>query len=156
MQQCGPLRVGGARWGGAPVGRQGSLFAGTAHERGEMLAGWQPRRVAVPLAVLRCRCLSVPLVSTPPRPAPTPAPPRAQSVAHLQALHGNGLPIAIPEDDKMWQMLENGYSSMEFDYASSAEQVAADLGSIRGSISPLVHASGGRCWASGPVLGRET
>ena len=41
----------------------------------------------------------------------------------MREFHGNGIRCAIPEDDKMWVMLENGYSSVEFDYMTSPEQV---------------------------------
>ncbi|KAJ9520375.1 hypothetical protein QJQ45_030343, partial [Haematococcus lacustris] len=46
-----------------------------------------------------------------------------QSVAQLGGLLGNGLPLTIPEDDKMWSMLESSYQSLEFEYAPSAQQV---------------------------------
>ncbi|GFH09282.1 uncharacterized protein HaLaN_04391, partial [Haematococcus lacustris] len=45
-----------------------------------------------------------------------------QSVAQLGGLLGNGLPLTIPEDDKMWSMLESSYQSLEFEYAPSAQQ----------------------------------
>lgn len=44
-------------------------------------------------------------------------------------LRGNGSPMSIPEDDKMWMMIESSYHSLEFDYAPTPEQVrGASLG----------------------------
>ncbi|KAG1665958.1 hypothetical protein FOA52_003182 [Chlamydomonas sp. UWO 241] len=44
---------------------------------------------------------------------------------HLLNLRGNGSAMSIPEDDKMWMMVESSYQSIEFDYAPSTEQVRA-------------------------------
>ena len=41
----------------------------------------------------------------------------------LLNLHGNGLPISIPEDEKMWSMMESSYQQLEFQYAPSQQQV---------------------------------
>lgn len=46
-----------------------------------------------------------------------------QAAQQLMGLRGNGSPMSIPEDDKMWMMIESSYHSLEFDYAPTPEQV---------------------------------
>ncbi|GAX83706.1 hypothetical protein CEUSTIGMA_g11131.t1 [Chlamydomonas eustigma] len=46
-----------------------------------------------------------------------------QAARHLVNLRGNGSLMSIAEDEKMWMMIENSYSSLEFDYAPTADQL---------------------------------
>lgn len=46
-----------------------------------------------------------------------------QAVQQLLGLHGNGLTISIPEDEKMWSMIESSYLSLEFTYNPTPDQV---------------------------------
>jgi hypothetical protein len=48
---------------------------------------------------------------------------RLQGSQQLHALHGNGIALSMPEDDKMWSMLESSYQTLEFHYAPNAQQV---------------------------------
>lgn len=45
------------------------------------------------------------------------------SPAHLLRLFGNGFPLVASEEDSLWRMIENSYTTVEFDFRPTNEQL---------------------------------
>eukprot|EP00798_Chlamydomonas_sp_ICE-L_P001749 gene1749-33158_t len=60
-----------------------------------------------------------------------------QVVQHLNGLMGNGFAMSVPEDDKLWNMIESSYNSLEFTFKRSAEQEVDRLASSALSIQRI-------------------
>jgi len=56
-------------------------------------------------------------------PAPTHVP--AQGMQQMGHLHGNGIPLIMPEDEKTLPMLESSYAHVEMEYMPTSAQVEA-------------------------------
>ena len=48
--------------------------------------------------------------------------PLPQAVQTLLNLQGNGNPVSIPEDEKLWIMIESNFKTLEFEYCPTFEQ----------------------------------
>jgi hypothetical protein len=48
---------------------------------------------------------------------------QVSSPSHLLYLHGNGFPLVASEDDSLWRMIENSYTTVEFDFRPTDEQL---------------------------------